>query len=90
MIKYSLIIPVYNTEQYLKKCLDSVVTQTFNNFEAIIVNDGSTDSSGEIIDEFTNKYQFIHKIDKENTGVSDSRNIGVQHSVRRVHYIYRQ
>jgi len=88
MIKYSLIIPVYNTEQYLNKCLTSVVNQTFNNFEAIIVNDGSTDNSGKIVDEFISKYPFIHKIDKENSGLSDSRNVGVEHALRRISHIY--
>ena len=54
-IKFSIIIPVYNVEKYLKKCLDSVIKQTFQDFEAIVVNDGSPDNSQKIIDDFTKK-----------------------------------
>jgi glycosyltransferase involved in cell wall biosynthesis len=76
-LKYSVIIPVYNTEKYLTRCLQSIVNQTFTDFEVIIVNDGSTDNSSNIISEYEDKYQFIKKIDKKNGGLSDSRNTGV-------------
>ena len=70
MIKYSFIVPVYNTEKYLKKCLDSLVNQTYKDFEIIVVNDGSTDKSSSIISKYQKKYKNIIKIDKENEGLS--------------------
>jgi len=90
MIKFSLIIPVYNTEKYLGKCLDSVVNQWFKNFEALVINDGSTDGSLSIINSYANNYDFIKVINKKNTGLSDSRNLGVSSSVRWIHSILRQ
>lgn len=80
MIKYSFIVPVYNTEKYLKKCLDSLVNQTYKDFEIILVNDGSTDKSSSIISKYQKKYKNIIVIDKENEGLSMARNRGVQKS----------
>lgn len=80
MIKYSFIVPVYNTEKFLKKCLDSLVNQTYKNFEIIVVNDGSTDKSSNIISKYQKKYKNIIVIDKENEGLSMARNRGVQKS----------
>ena len=80
MIKYSFIVPVYNTEEYLKKCLDSLVNQTYKDFEIIVVNDGSTDKSSNIISKYQKKYKNIIVIDKENEGLSMARNRGVQKS----------
>jgi len=78
MIKYSFIVPVYNTEKYLKKCLDSLVGQTFKDFEIIIVNDGSTDNSMDIILKYQKKYKNIIIIDQKNAGLSMARNNGVK------------
>ena len=80
MIKYSFIVPVYNTEKYLKKCLDSLINQTYKDFEIIVVNDGSTDKSSNIISKYQKKYKNIIVIDKENEGLSMARNRGVQKS----------
>lgn len=80
MIKYSFIVPVYNTEKFLKKCLDSLVNQTYKDFEIIVVNDGSTDKSSNIISKYQKKYKNIIVIDKENEGLSMARNRGVQKS----------
>lgn len=80
MIKYSFIVPVYNTEKYLKKCLDSLVNQTYKDFEIIVVNDGSTDKSSSIISKYQKKYKNIIVIDKENEELSMARNRGVQKS----------
>ena len=77
MPKISVIIPVYNTAKYLKKCLESIVNQEFKDLEIIIVNDGSTDNSEEIIKEFQKKYEVKYYI-KENTGVAETRNVGVK------------
>ena len=75
--KISVIIPVYNVEKYLKRCLDSVINQTYKNLEIILVDDGSTDNSGKICDEYAKNDKRIIVIHKENGGVSVARNIGL-------------
>ncbi|MCR4702121.1 MAG: glycosyltransferase [Saccharofermentans sp.] len=75
--KVSLIIPVYNGEKFLARCLDSIVSQTYANIEIIIINDGSTDGSSVICKDYSDKYENIMLIEKENSGVSDTRNIGL-------------
>ncbi len=82
----SVIIPVYNVEKYLKECVDSVLKQTYENYEIILVNDGSTDGSGSICDEYTDKYHKITVVHKENSGPSKTRNIGLD--VAKGEYIY--
>lgn len=77
--KFSIIVPVYNTEKYLKRCLDSVKYQTYENFECIIVNDGTPDNSSEIIKEYLNDKRFI-LLDQNNQGLSCARNNGVAKS----------
>ena len=77
MLKFSIIIPVYNMEQYLGECLDSVIGQTYKNLEIICVNDGSKDSSLDILKEYEKKDNRIKIIDKENDGVSMARNDGI-------------
>ena len=70
----SIIVPVYNAEQYLRRCVDSILNQEYTDFELFLVNDGSTDSSGDICEEYGDKDHRVIVIQKENTGVSDSRN----------------
>lgn len=77
-MKVSVIIPVYNSEKYLKQCLDSVVNQTLKNIEIIVVNDGSTDNSLQIIQEYVNKYSNVKLINKQNEGCYKARNIGLE------------
>ncbi len=72
----SVIIPVYNVEDYLRECIDSVLCQTYGNFEIILVNDGSTDSSGKICDEYLEKDERITVIHQKNCGLSVARNTG--------------
>lgn len=80
MVKVSIIVPVYNVEKYIEKCLDSLVNQTLKDIEIIVVNDGSTDSSELIIKKFIVKYpEKIKYIVKENGGLSDARNYGLQY-----------
>lgn len=79
MPKVSIIVPVYNVEKYLDKCLKSLVNQTFKDFEIIIVNDGSPDNSSQIIENYKLKYSnMIKVITQQNQGLSDSRNNGLK------------
>ena len=80
MPKVSLIIPVYNVENYIEKCLDSVVNQTLKDMEIIIVNDGSQDKSKQKIEKYLKKYSSIKYLEKENGGLSDARNYGMPHA----------
>lgn len=75
--KISVIVPVYNTEKYLGKCLESLIKQEYKNLEIIIVNDGSTDDSALIIDSFSAKYSNILVVAQENRGLSEARNTGI-------------
>ena len=77
-MKVSIIVPVYNVERHLNKCLDSLVNQTLKNIEIIIVNDGSLDNSQLIINEYSNKYKNIRTFIKKNGGLSDARNYGLK------------
>ena len=76
--KVSIIVPVYKTEEYLGKCLDSLIGQTLKDIEIVVVNDGSPDGSQQIIDAYASKYPQIVSIQKENGGMSDARNVGIQ------------
>ena len=74
----SVIVPVYNVEKYIRACLDSIINQTYRDLEIILVDDGSTDNSGVICDEYAQKDTRIQVIHKENGGQSVARNIGLQ------------
>lgn len=74
----SVIIPVYNVEDYLHYAIESLEKQTYKNFEIILVNDGSTDNSGKLCDEYSEKYSNVRVFHKENGGLSDARNFGIQ------------
>lgn len=76
--KFSLIIPVYQVEQYLAECLDSVLAQTYTDYEIICVNDGSTDSSLAILENYALKYRQINVINQVNKGLSAARNTGIK------------
>ena len=78
--KISIIIPVYNVEKYLKKCLQSVINQTIPEIEIICVNDGSTDESPQILEEFTQEDDLIKIINKENGGIASARNRGLAYA----------
>jgi glycosyltransferase involved in cell wall biosynthesis len=77
-MKISIIVPVFNLEHLLPKCIDSILDQSFKDFELILVNDGSTDKSDEICDQYANKDQRIKVIHKQNGGVSSARNAGLE------------
>lgn len=78
MPEISVIVPVYKVEPYIHKCVDSILTQTFTDYELILVDDGSPDTCGNICDEYAQKDARIHVIHKENGGLSDARNAGVK------------
>lgn len=77
----SVIVPVYNTQDYLERCLTSLVHQTYKNFEIILIDDGSTDSSAEICDKWSDIYSFIKVYHYPNKGIAESRNRGIKQSV---------
>lgn len=78
--KVSVIVPVYNVEKYLHRCIDSILTQTFTDFEVLLINDGSKDRSGEICDEYAKKDSRVKVFHKENGGVSSARNVGLDNA----------
>ncbi len=81
MPKVSVVVPIYNVEKYIKKCLDSLVNQTLQEIQIILVNDGSTDESGNIAKEYASKYtNKIIYLEKENGGLSDARNFGMRYT----------
>ncbi len=73
----SVIVPVYRVEKYIRRCLDSLVSQTCGNFEVITVDDGSPDSAGRICDEYADRYRFVKSFHKTNGGLSSARNFGI-------------
>lgn len=75
--KISVIIPVYNSEKYINQCLDSIINQTFKDIEIICINDGSTDKSSEILQQYSNKDKRIKIINQQNSGASVARNKGI-------------
>lgn len=77
-IKFSIIVPVYNVSKYLNKCINSMLEQTYDNFEIILVDDGSTDDSGKICDSFIDANEKIRVFHKENGGLSSARNYGLK------------
>ena len=74
----TVIVPVYNKEKYLKNCLNTILTQTFEDFELLLIDDGSTDGSPRICDEYAEKDSRVRVIHKENGGVSSARNLGIE------------
>ena len=79
-MKISIIVPVYNVEKYLSKCIDSIINQTYKNIEIILVDDGSTDNSSKICDKYAKKDNRIKVIHKKNGGLSDARNVGIENA----------
>lgn len=78
MFKVSVIVPVYNVEKYISRCIESILSQTFTDFELLLIDDGSTDSSGKICDEYAKKDTRIKVFHTENRGVSAARNLGIK------------
>lgn len=80
-MKYTFIVPVYNGEKYIDRCLKSLLNQTYKNFEIIIINDGSTDNSESILDDYQKKHSQIKVIHQKNKGLSASRNLGIKKAI---------
>ena len=78
---FSVILPIYNVEKYLAECVESVLKQTFSDYELILVDDGSKDNSGKICDEYAQRDGRIRVIHKENGGASDTRNVGLNNAL---------
>ena len=76
----SIIVPIYNVENYLRQCLDSILSQTYQNFECLLINDGSPDHSADICREYVEKDSRFRYFEKENGGVSSARNLGIERS----------
>lgn len=86
-MKYSIIITAYNSAKYIKKCLDSIVNQTVQNFKVLVIDDGSTDNTKEVISSYQRKYDNIEYYHKQNGGVSDARNYGAS-KVETPYFLY--
>ena len=80
LLKVSIIVPVYKAEPYIRKCIDSILSQTFTNFELLLIDDGSPDNCGKICDEYAELDARVHVFHKENCGVSAARNLGLDHA----------
>ena len=80
LMKVSVIVPVYNTERYLRQCVDSILQQSYSDFEILLVDDGSTDNSGKILDEYARKDNRIRVFHQSNRGVAAARKCGIVHS----------
>ena len=82
----TVVIPVYNVEKYLKRCIESILVQEWKNYDILLVDDGSTDHSPQICDDYVKAYDFISVIHKENGGLSEARNTGISHA--KGEYVY--
>lgn len=74
----SIIVPVYNVEKYIERCIDSILEQSYEEIEVLLIDDGSTDNSGKICDEASQKDKRITVVHKKNGGLSDARNVGLE------------
>lgn len=86
MVKVSVIVPIYNVEEYINKCIKSILNQTFKDFELILIDDGSTDNSGDICDTYKSIDDRVYVIHKENGGLSDARNFGIDYATGKFLY----
>ena len=78
-IEVSVVVPIYNVEKYLRQCLESLVNQNFDDYEIILINDGATDNSMKIAQEFEDKYKNIKLLSKKNAGLGAARNTGMKY-----------
>ena len=76
----SVIVPIYNSDKYLQRCIDSILSQDFEDFELLLIDDGSTDNSGDICDKYAEKDMRVRVFHKKNGGVSSARNLGIENA----------
>ena len=88
MAEVSIIVPVYQVENYLRQCVDSILAQTFTDFELILVDDGSTDRSGQICDEYAEMDERVKVIHQQNLGVAAARNHGIACAMNMPHWTH--
>lgn len=86
-VRFSIIVPTYNSERFLDRCLNSLVSQSYRNYEVIIIDDGSTDSTKDICQRYMEKSELIKYHYISNSGVSKARNIGIGYAKRRIYNI---
>lgn len=79
--KISVIVPVYNIEKYLRRCIDSMLAQTFTDFEVLLIDDGSIDASGLICDKYAEKDERVRVFHQKNGGVSSARNVDINNAI---------
>jgi len=79
-LKFSIIVPVYNVEDYIHECVNSILAQSFDSYEILLINDGSTDKSASICDQFALSHRNVIVIHKKNGGLSDARNVGIKNA----------
>lgn len=84
----TIIVPIYNSEKYLERCIESIINQTYKNLEILLIDDGSTDNSYKICYNYSKNDSRINLIHKENSGVSETRNIRNTKCHRKVYFIY--
>ncbi len=85
----TVIVPVYNAEKYLERCIKSIINQSYQNLEILLINDGSSDLSGTICSNFEKEDKRIKVIHKKNEGVSSARNAGINNAMRILYLFYR-
>ena len=88
-MKFSIIIPAYNVANYLENCVESILKQTYDNYEIIIVDDGSTDETGKIADELLTRSMQINVVHQSNGGASKARNTGMKRSTGGLYFVFR-
>ena len=79
-MKFSIIVPVYKVEKYIRSCIESILNQKYSDFELLLINDGSPDNSGEICDEYARSDERVKVFHQKNRGVSSARNVGLENS----------
>lgn len=81
-VMVSIVVPIYNVKEYLPRCIESVLCQSYKKYEIILVDDGSTDGSSEICDMYASKHACIHVVHKKNGGLSSARNVGLNYGTK--------
>lgn len=84
----SIIVPIYNVEEFLPRCIETLINQTYKKIEILLIDDGSKDNCGKICDEYSKKYNNVYSFHKKNGGLSDARNYGLDRAKRKIYMFY--